>query len=213
MTAGIRLTTLLVVAATVVPAPNAAADPVDRLRALSARRLERWLREQVPPGTLTRWRTGDCPGGETHELPCVIVVLDVVSRDRTITLSWAHEGQDRFAYRAGLLTSPSARVGVAIPRLDELPAALTKAIELEPLACPAGTIRRERRQDAGLYEWCERSSDATRDGPARSWFSIGIYLMEKGSYTDGAKHGPWLECSRFERCRTVRHRAGRDRDP
>lgn len=38
------------------------------------------------------------------------------------------------------------------------------------------------------------------DGPYRSWFNTGLYLMERGDYAGGVKFGRWVECDRFERC-------------
>jgi len=83
--------------------------------------------------------------------------------------------------------------------LAELPRLLTTPMRLRPLACPGGTASKLKVNNAGLREWCE-DAEGRRQGPYRSWFSTGLYLMERGQYRNGAKTGEWIECSRFEIC-------------
>jgi hypothetical protein len=71
--------------------------------------------------------------------------------------------------------------------------------------CPAGTVYRDLRRDAGREEFCERllaGSPKTKDGPFRFWFSEG-HPGDEGTYTDGRQVGPWKECSRFGKCKHV----------
>ena len=67
------------------------------------------------------------------------------------------------------------------------------------MVCPEGTALKLKEEYAGLYEWCE-DERGRNQGPYRSWFSTGLYLMQVGTYEGGVKTGTWLECSRFERC-------------
>src|SRR5882762_4737708 len=65
--------------------------------------------------------------------------------------------------------------------------------------CPAGTVYRDLRPDAGRQEFCERllpGSLKVKDGPFRFWFSEG-YPGDEGAYKNGRQVGPWKECSRF----------------
>jgi len=71
--------------------------------------------------------------------------------------------------------------------------------------CPAGTVYRDLRPDAGRQEFCERllpGSLKVKDGPFRFWFSEG-YPGDEGAYKNGRQVGPWKECSRFGKCRRV----------
>jgi hypothetical protein len=71
------------------------------------------------------------------------------------------------------------------------------------LTCPAGSVYRETRQDAGGNDFCERVMPGdlrVNDGPARLWFNMD-FLGEEGLYKNGRKVGRWKECDRFERCR------------
>lgn len=179
---------------------------------LATRSLEGWLEEVVPPRAAARWEVDDC--GEqaglrevdrARVLPrCVSVVIDVVSRDRTVALGFVEDERGRFAFHRGTVRSPSAATATTIDRLSALPAALGAPLPLVPLVCPEGGSRRETREDAGLDETCV-TRDGTKVGPGRRWFSAGMYLMERGEYRAGAKTGIWIECDRFERCRRVDH--------
>jgi hypothetical protein len=73
--------------------------------------------------------------------------------------------------------------------------------------CPAGTVYRDLRPDAGRQEFCERllpGSLRVKDGPFRFWFSQG-YPGDEGVYKDGREVGPWKECGRFGKCKRVVH--------
>ncbi len=83
--------------------------------------------------------------------------------------------------------------------LEALPNLVKRAMRPFPLDCPADAQLKLRESYAGLFEWCE-DADGFRQGPARTWFSTGIYLMNRGQYADGDKTGQWIECNRFERC-------------
>jgi hypothetical protein len=82
----------------------------------------------------------------------------------------------------------------------------TKTIE-----CPAGRVYRDERQHAGREEFCELAfpgSLKVKDGPYRSWFSVG-HPGARGNYREGRQVGPWKECDRFDSCRQVKYE---DRD-
>lgn len=176
--------------------------------------LERWLHGIAPKRAQIRWFEHDC--GEVtgdpeidaaRDLPvCAGVAIDAESRDRMIALSFIREpGSTRFSLHTAALASPSARLPRMFSRLAELAGVLHEPLALTQLACPEGTTPRELREDAGLREWCETPEGRMR-GPARSWFRAGVYLMEKGEYdANGRMHGTWLECDRFERCRSIPH--------
>ena len=71
--------------------------------------------------------------------------------------------------------------------------------------CPAGTVYRDLRPDAGRQEFCERllpGSLKVKDGPFRFWFSEG-HPGDEGTYKDGRQVGAWKECSRFGKCKHV----------
>lgn len=88
---------------------------------------------------------------------------------------------------------------VRVERLSELDRALKKPLRPYPLVCPKDTVLKLKEEYAGLYEWCE-DGDRRKQGPYRSWFSTGIYLMQVGAYENDEKTGAWIECNRFERC-------------
>ena len=71
--------------------------------------------------------------------------------------------------------------------------------------CPAGTVYRDLRPNAGREEFCERllpGSLRVKDGHFKFWFSEGN-PGDEGTYTDGRRVGPWKECSRFGKCTHV----------
>ncbi len=73
--------------------------------------------------------------------------------------------------------------------------------------CPAGTVYRDLRPNAGRQEFCERllpGSLRVKDGQFRFWFSEG-HPGDAGTYMDGRQVGPWKECSRFGKCKHVVH--------
>jgi hypothetical protein len=78
---------------------------------------------------------------------------------------------------------------------------------VKDINCPAGTVYRDLRPDAGRQEFCERllpGALKVKDGPFRFWFSEGR-PGDEGTYKDGRQVGPWKECSRFGKCRHVVH--------
>jgi hypothetical protein len=99
------------------------------------------------------------------------------------------------------------------PRLPTLAAALVAVVTLgrpapvlaqdhTPLKCPAGSVYRETRRDAGGNDFCERVMPGglrVNEGPARFWFNME-FVGEEGNYKNGRKVGHWKECDRFERC-------------
>lgn len=166
--------------------------------------LADWLRRVAPRSTVMRWELSDC-GEQTGDpardanrsLPaCVGIHLKVAARDREAYLQFfADDG----AFRSASLWSSSGELEREVDPPSELANLLRAPIALTPLTCPEGTTLRERPENAGLFEWCE-DSDGRKQGPARSWFSTGVYLMERGAWRGDARTGAWIECDRFERC-------------
>jgi hypothetical protein len=73
--------------------------------------------------------------------------------------------------------------------------------------CPTGTVYRDLRPDAGRQEFCERllpSALRVKDGPLRFWFNENL-PGDEGTYKDGREIGPWKECDRFGKCKSVVH--------
>lgn len=172
---------------------------------LPAEPLADWLRRTVPGSSVVRWERNDCGEAsgdpardEGRELPgCVSVHVQAFARDREVVLLFdATDGAFRFA----TARSPGGRLRSGLEHPGDLTRLLGEPILLEPIRCPEGSVRRERPSQAGLFEWCEDAA-GRRQGPARSWFSTGLYLMERGQWRDGAPAGLWIECDRFERCR------------
>jgi len=153
--------------------------------ALGSELFDAWLATIVPTTSVLTWTRSE--GGVTVE-------IDVPSRARHLSLAFL---DDPPRWRRGTMTSPRAPAA-DVARLRDAPTLLRAPLALRPLACPPGTAVRTRPSDAGLFEWCEGRDG--RDGPARSWFSTGIYLMEAGNHRLGHKTGRWIECDRFERC-------------
>lgn len=120
----------------------------------------------------------------------------MVSRNRNFQLWFERES---LAFRGGKVFSPDLEADLELPSLAALPALLKKGLRYLPLACPPETNLKLREEYAGLYEWCEDAA-GRKQGPYRSWFSTGRYLMARGRYEDDAKTGEWIECNRFEAC-------------
>ena len=78
---------------------------------------------------------------------------------------------------------------------------MKKPLRPFPLVCPGGTQLHLREEFAGQFEWCE-DAQGLKQGPYRSWFSTGIYLMARGQFRDDENVGEWLICTRFESCST-----------
>jgi len=205
----------------VVPAPEATEEAVDRLleanaadlaAGLAARPFGAWLDGLLPEGAGRLFEIANCGAvGAASSAPpadplspCLAVDVDVVSRDRNVRLLFERES---LAFRGGEISSPGAESGLAVRTLAELPQLLKAAMRLRPLACPNGTIVKSKENNAGLNEWCE-DAKGRRQGPYRSWFSTGIYLMAKGQYRNDRKTGDWVECSRFEVCEFRTYRNG-----
>lgn len=162
-----------------------------------------WLAGALPQGATIAWETNDCgeqtgdpalDAGRTFPT-CVAALIDVPSRARRITLLFEPETP---AFVLGVLTSPEAHGDMYFEELGLVPAMLGQVLALRPIMCPEGTEPRTETAYAGSTESCARG--AVADGPFRSWFSTGLYLMEAGAYAGGAKSGRWIECDRFERC-------------
>ncbi len=166
--------------------------------------FEDWLLGLLPPGTALVYEDCDCgeqtgdPSIDTdRDTPtCLSVYTNVVSRAREMELLFDKDGA---TYRGGAVFAAELEGTIRVKRLPELEKALRKPLRPYPLVCPGGTTLKLREEYAGLYEWCE-DGQGKKQGPYRSWFSTGIYLMQVGTYKDDARFGAWIECSRFERC-------------
>jgi len=198
--------------------PDAAVERLIRRSAseldpsLPAEPFSDWLRRVVPRSSVVRFERNDC-GEATGDpardagraLPsCVEAHVQAFARDREVRMLFDAEAG---SFRFGTPGSLSGRLVGKLERPSDLPRLLGEPLELNPLACPEGSAPRERPSNAGLFEWCEDEA-GRRQGPVRSWFSKGLYLMERGHWRDGEKSGPWIECDRFERCRRSEHGAG-----
>lgn len=167
-----------------------------------------WLPRELPKGAAIQWETNDC-GEQTgdpaldagRDFPtCVGVHIDVPSRARMLYLLFDPEGP---AFVLGALMSPEAYGDVYFEELGLLSAMLDQALALVPLDCPEGATLVVEPSYAGSFESCRRGE--VPDGPYRSWFNTGLYLMDRGTFAAGAKTGRWTECDRFERCATVEY--------
>ena len=166
--------------------------------------FEDWLRDVLPVNTKLIYEVCDCeehPDGDTPG--CLSVYADVVSRARQMRLFFDEDGS---AYRGGAVSSDKLEGTVRVELLSGLDRALKKGLRPYPLVCPNDTSLELKEEHAGLYEWCE-DGQGRKQGPYRVWFSTGIYLMQDGVYEDGAKTGTWIECNRFERCKTRNYSA------
>jgi hypothetical protein len=195
-----------------VPLARAEDPAIEALRGLGAARfdpslptltLERWVAGALPKGATVAWEVNDC-GEQTgdpaldagRDFPtCVGATIDVPSRARTIALLFDPASP---AFVIGALISAEAHGDMYFDELGLLPAMLEQPLALRPLDCGEGAAPVVEMAYAGATERCERAG--VPDGPFRAWFSTGLYLMERGTYANGAKTGPWLECDRFERC-------------
>ena len=197
----------------VVPEMEATEAAVERLMAREASDLDRslpigafgsWFHDLLPKGTGLFFEPDDCaaqgagtaPAQGRTPLACLAVEAEIASRDRSLRLLF--DGQT-LAYLGGAIFSPDLKGVLDVPSLSNLPALLKEAMRIVPLQCGQGTAAKLKREYAGLYEWCE-DGHGRRQGPYRSWFSTGIYLMDKGQYEDDGKVGEWIECNRFETC-------------
>jgi hypothetical protein len=197
----------------VVPEMEAAEEAAERLLATAASELDRllpgdgfslWLNDLLPSGTGRFFELTECvaPGENSEAAPgnnlhaCLAVDVEIDSRDRRFRLLFDRRS---LTFRGGEILSPDLDRRLDVPFLADLPALLKKAIRVRPLKCPPETDRKLKEEYAGLYEWCE-DGQGRRQGPYRSWFSTGLYLMEKGEYKNGGKTGEWTECNRFEIC-------------
>jgi len=206
----------------VVPNLEATEETVDRLLAmgaaqvdgnLPARQFGAWLDGVLPEGAGRLYEVAGCglvglgPAAALADplAPCLAVDVDIISRDRNVRLLF---DRGSLAFRGGEVSSPGAEPVLAVRTLAELPRLLTTALRPRSLACPDGTVLKLKENNAGVKEWCE-DGRRLRQGPYRSWFSTGLYLMEKGQFRNGTKTGDWIECSRFEKCEFKSYRNGR----
>ena len=136
----------------------------------------------------------DVPGERPRG--CLAIDVDIVSRHRQLRLVFERES---LAFRGGLMSATELEGIFKIESLAALPKLLKSGMRPFPLDCPAHTDLKLRESYAGLFEWCE-DAGGNRQGPSRTWFSTGIYLLDRGQYQDGKKTGEWIECNRFERC-------------
>ena len=211
---------VLVLALGPVPANVQEEDPGRLLAARNASVLdpalpdlpfEDWLLGVVPVGTTLVYEVCDC-GEQTGDLSndtdggapkCLAVQAYMVSRARHVELLF---DRDAANYRVGAVSSEELEGTVRVERLAGLERALRKPLRPYPLVCPKDTALKLKEEHAGLYEWCE-DGQGRKQGPYRSWFNTGIYLMQVGTYEDGAKTGAWIECNRFERCEKTNYAA------
>lgn len=182
-------------------------DPVARLEAMPAARLDprlpeqpfgEWLRAVLPPGVVPVYRSGPCASGAGE---CLVVECDVPSRARTVRLEF--DGR-ALRFRGGRMEDPEAEQPVPVERLSELAHRLAEPIRLRPPECPDGARARLREGQTAVYLWCENAA-GEKHGPARSWYHPGRRLKARGRYENGRRVGRWIECDLFERCRTVYH--------
>ena len=174
-------------------APAATIDP-----ALPAVPFGDWLDEAIPKRSARRIDLTHCllAGSGNTARGCITIGFDIVSRHRHLRLVFE---RDSLAYRDGVMWAPELEGLFAVASLTDLAKLLKRAMRPFPLDCPVNTTLKLRESYAGLFEWCEYAG-GVRQGPARTWFSTGIYLLDRGQYLDGEKTGEWIECNRFERC-------------
>lgn len=172
---------------------------------LASQPLGEWLGSQLPKETPLAYELNDCgeQAGEpdvdhSRDIPlCLGVTAEIISRARTLTLLFDAETLD---YRSGLVLSKELYGRLDLPSLKDVTAALKKPLQLIPLTCEDGTTLKLKQEYAGLFEWCEDEL-GRKQGPYRSWFSTGIYLLKRGQFKDDVEVGDWIECDRFENCR------------
>ncbi len=173
--------------------PASAFDP-----ALPAEPFGTWFDEVLPKRSGRFFEITQCASEKegNHPRNCLAIEVNIVSRNRQLRLIFERDSQ---AFRGGFMSASQLEGKFAIKSLAALPKLLKRAMRPFPLACPQNAKRKLRESYAGLFEWCE-DSDGIRQGPARAWFSTGIYLLYRGQYADDEKIGDWIECDRFERC-------------
>lgn len=193
-----------------VPTEEPTVEAADILMATAASDLEGslpetpfevWLRDLLPSGSTLFIETTDCKTRLDQAAVCLVIEADIVSRNRHLRLAFDWES---LAFRNGAVFSPDLESPLEIAALSDLPASLKRAMRPWPLNCPPGTTLKLREEYAGLYEWCADAA-GKKQGPYRSWFSTGLYLMEKGAYEDDARTGHWVTCNRFETCTHESH--------
>lgn len=164
---------------------------------LPAKTLERWLEDLLPKVSGFIVAFGDCQARDNQSAAtCLFVEADIISRNRRLRLAFDRQS---FAFRGGSVFSTELEGPLVVGSLTKLPASLKRAMRPWPLNCPPGTTLKLREEHAGLFEWCA-NAEGKRQGPYRSWFHTGLYLMEKGGYEDDVKTGDWVTCNRFEAC-------------
>ncbi len=202
------LSALLTVPATAVLAQTRGTEEaVERLMATPAAAIDPalppspfgdWLDAIVPKRSGRVFQLTDCEpdsaGGTSST--CLSVEFYIVSRHRQLRLEFEVES---LAFGGGLMSATELEGVFEFDSLAALPTLVKSAMRPFPLDCPANTELKLRESYAGLFEWCE-AAGGIRQGPARAWFSTGIYLMNRGQYADDKKAGDWIECNRFERC-------------
>jgi hypothetical protein len=205
---------LLIAAATLTSGGGWGSPWADRLTKLPASVVEPglpdqafglWFKENfadhLPGDAVDSIEFGPCGARDPG---CMTMKVEIASRARTLVLRF---DRDTHAFSGGSIGGPELEQGPPITSLAELPARLSEAHRPYPLDCPEGTALRLREEHAGLFEWCE-GAEGVKQGPARAWFSTGRYLMYRGGFVAGERHGPWFECDRFERCRNLRYVGG-----
>lgn len=165
-----------------------------------------WFGDIVPKRSSRIYELTECsPLTARGQAPaCLRVELDIVSRHRQLRLEFE---RDSLAFRGGVLSATELEGTFAVETLAALPNLLKRGMRPFPLTCPTDTELKLRESYAGLFEWCE-NADGAHHGPARTWFSTGIYLLNRGQYANGEKTGDWTECDRFERCAFNRYKNG-----
>ncbi len=188
-----------------VPTEEPTVEAADVLMATTASDLDgslpeapfgAWLRDLLPSGSTLFIESGDCQARQDQAAACLVIEADILSRNRHLRLAFDWES---LAFRSGAVFSPDLEGPLEIAALSDLPSLLKRAMRPWPLNCPPGTTLKLKEEFAGLFEWCA-DAEGKRQGPYRSWFHTGLYLMEKGGYEDDAKTGDWVTCNRFEAC-------------
>ncbi|NKB49992.1 MAG: hypothetical protein GKS02_11610 [Alphaproteobacteria bacterium] len=157
-----------------------------------------WVGAQIPKRSGRIFEITQCSGAHAGTAPstCLTIDVHIVSRHRTLHLEF---DSNSLAFRGGAMAAEELEGDFPIEALSALPNLLRRGMRPFPLTCPENTNLKLRESYAGLFEWCE-DTEGTQQGPARAWFSTGIYLLHRGQYADGRKVGDWTECDRFERC-------------
>ncbi|NNE83810.1 MAG: hypothetical protein HKN28_07550 [Alphaproteobacteria bacterium] len=194
---------------------EATEETVERLFATPASTLDpelpavpfgSWFDEKIPKrsGKIFEIRQCSSVNADSNPTACLAMDVEIISRHRRLHLEFE---QDSLAFRGGALSASELDGEFALESLAKLPDLLRRGMRPFPLTCPSNTELKLRESYAGLFEWCE-DGGGTRQGPARAWFSTGIYLLHRGQYTDGTKTGDWIECDRFERCAFNTYKGG-----